>query len=204
MILDVPTYGDAPGRLAGAGRLDVDRPPFVGRDHDTVAVVAQRRGQRAQHAERQVGAADGGQQTLAVGASVGQGRRLEGDDRACDGRVRLAGVQSRGGEDLAAALRGPDFDADPLRQRRRLAGQPPALGQLAGRHLAAFDLVGLVEAARTGAYQGILPQVPRPAQSTGTSTAPLVTTASNVSPSGISTVTPMGSTNTLVTWASFR
>ncbi len=48
-----------------------------------------------------------------------------------------------------------------------------------------------------------LPQVPRPAQSTGTSTAPLVTTASSVSPSGISTVTPMGSTNTLVTCASF-
>ena len=49
-----------------------------------------------------------------------------------------------------------------------------------------------------------LPQVPRPAQSTGTSTAPLVTTASSVSPSGISTVTPIGSTNTLVTYAFLR
>ena len=84
--------GDAVGRLAGVGRLDVDGSPFVARDHDAVAAVAQRRRQ-ARAARRAAGRRRPRRPATARGR---RGRRPGSAARGRRSRARPPGAARRG------------------------------------------------------------------------------------------------------------
>ncbi len=147
--------GHAPDAALGVGRLGVDRTPLVTGHGGSKPAVAQRVGQLSQHPQGQFAGPQSSQEALLIGARVVQRRGLESDDLAHHGRPRRAGMQARGGKDLPASLGGAHLYADALRERRRLAGKAPALGQLGGRQLADFGLGGLTEAARAGPHQAL-------------------------------------------------